>query len=84
MERDREAEEIAVELMRLRHRYTDLERQFARLHERVLAFPSDFGRAQEEAMSSQLISLTSAMRLLEANLRTVHPPRLRFMPALSQ
>ena len=84
MKRDLEAEEIAVELVQLRRRYDDVERRHAQVHERVLAFPTAHGVAEERALESQLLSLSATMRLLEANLRTVHPPRLRFMPSHAQ
>jgi hypothetical protein len=61
-----EVDPLELELVQLGRRCDDLRRRHERVKERVLAFPSEHGRAEERAIASRLAAMELGMRLLAA------------------
>ena len=47
-------DELATELVQLRHRQRDLLSQYEKALERIAAFPNEFGRAQAASLAERL------------------------------
>jgi len=61
-------DELATELVRLRHRQRDLLSQYEKALERIAAFPNEFGRAQAASLAERLDEMAARMEYLEAQL----------------
>lgn len=64
-------DELAVELVRLRHQRADLARRLERAEERAAQFPSDFARKSLEELRTEDRSLRGRLSELEEQLRPV-------------
>jgi len=61
-------DELALELVQLRHRQRDLLNQYELALERIAAFPNEFQQARAAALATQLDEMTARMEWLEAQL----------------
>jgi len=61
-------DELAVELVQLRHRQRDLLNQYEAALERIAAFPNEFQQTRAAALAAQLDEMTARMEWLEAQL----------------
>jgi hypothetical protein len=68
VERLPDPEALAAELVHLRHRQLDLLRQHAKLTERMLAFPNDFGRAWAKSLAREIENMAVQIAEIEAQL----------------
>jgi hypothetical protein len=68
-------DELATELVRLRHRHRDLERLLERHVQRAVTFPSEFAEERQRAHEAQLSEMEARIVELEAALVPVR--RLR-------
>jgi hypothetical protein len=61
-------DQLALELVQLRHRQRDLLNQHELALERIAAFPNEFQQARAGALATQLDEMTARMEWLEAQL----------------
>jgi hypothetical protein len=64
-------DELAVELVRLRHRHTELARRLEKAEERAAQFPSDFSRGERDELRAGDRELKARIAELEVQLRPV-------------
>lgn len=61
-------DELALELVQLRHRHAEVQRRLERVAERVAAFPNELGRAQQAALEEELAGMQQQMLQIQAQL----------------
>jgi hypothetical protein len=60
--------ELATELVQLRHRQADAIRQYERVLERIAAFPNEVEQARAAALAASIDEMGSRIEQLEAQL----------------
>jgi chromosome segregation ATPase len=61
-------DELAIELVQLRHRRSDLLNQYEKALERIAAFPNEFQQTRAAALATSLDEMTARIEWLEAQL----------------
>lgn len=69
-----DADALARELVQLSHRQRELLRRHDRLTQRLMAFPTDFGRRQARGLAAEIAALSRRMDSIEAELVPVRRP----------